>query len=54
MYISLQFNVYDFFNVGYFKWIGDFFASKSTAGYDTGVRNPRERGKSSIASEGEY
>ena len=35
------------------NWVGDFFASKPTAFYDTGIRNIRERFKSLIASPGE-
>ncbi len=36
------------------KWVGDFFASKPATFYDTGIRNLRERCKSTIATQGEY
>ena len=34
------------------KWVCDFFASKPATFYDTGIRNLRERCKSTIATQG--
>jgi [histone H3]-lysine36 N-dimethyltransferase SETMAR len=36
------------------KWVCDFFASKPATFYDTGIRNLRERCKSTIATQGVY